>query len=84
MSVRRGIQGGNTMSVMPVYRHVILPGAHVYLRTSDVESMTDRKPAAGERMTFVLLKEETTRENMTSDSFYRIGASGTVTEVNPA
>ena len=72
------------MSVMPVYRHVILPGAHVYLRTSDVESMTDRKPAAGERVTFVLLKEETTRENMTSESFYPIGASGTVTEVNPA
>ena len=72
------------MSVMPVYRHVILPGAHVYLRTSDVESMTDRKPAAGERVTFVLLKEETPRENMTSDSFYPIGASGTVTEVNPA
>ena len=72
------------MSVMPVYHMVVLPGAHVYLRTSDVETMTQKHPAAGDRMTFVLLKEETPREKMTPDSFYPIGASGRVMEVNAA
>ena len=72
------------MSVMPVYNMVILPGARVYLRTSDVESMTDRKPAVGDRMTFILQKAESARGAMTSESFYPIGAAGTVAEVNAA
>ncbi|MBQ9308981.1 MAG: endopeptidase La [Clostridia bacterium] len=70
------------MAVMPVYDTIVIPGATVYLRTQDYVKGTGRQPVTGERVTFVVEREETERASLTNESFYPIGSSGTITEVN--
>ena len=70
------------MSVLPVYNTIILPGSTVWLRASTYREQTGRAPAAGDRVTFLIQKEDGRRSALTPDSFYPIGAAGTVREAD--
>ncbi|MBQ9197884.1 MAG: endopeptidase La [Clostridia bacterium] len=70
------------MAVLPLYNALVLPDANVYLKNERFEKMTGRAPKAEERVTLLILRDDLEREQLTQDSFYPIGVSGTVSEVH--
>ena len=70
------------MSVMPAYNLITLPGAKLWLHTRIYREMTGKDPEKGERVTVLIQKEEQPRGSLTADSFYPIGAAGTVIDVD--
>ena len=70
------------MAVLPLYNALVLPEASVYLRTDRFEGMTGRAPRAEERVTLLILREEQERSELTKESFYPIGVSGSVAEIH--
>ncbi|MCR4654900.1 MAG: endopeptidase La, partial [Lachnospiraceae bacterium] len=54
----------------------------IYLKTDYYQKMTGKVPVVDDRITIVILKEELSRSDMQSDSFYPIGITGSIIEVN--
>ncbi len=70
------------MTVVPIFNISVVPDANTYLQTDVYRRMAGREPEEGERIIFMVLKKEEPKQNISEDSFYRIGLSGTITEVN--
>ena len=70
------------MAVLPLYKALVLPDANIYLKTERFEKMVGRAPRMEERVTLLVLREDTPREQLTPDSFYSIGVSGYVSEIH--
>ena len=70
------------MAVLPLYKALVLPDANIYLKTERFEKMVGRAPRTEERVTLLVLREDTPREQLTPDSFYSIGVSGYVSEIH--
>ena len=70
------------MAVLPVYNVIALPEANIYFKTDYYRSMVEKEPMVGERIALCVMKENLRREEITPSSFYPIGVSGTITEVN--
>ncbi len=70
------------MSIMPIYNMIALPGARLWLRGSVYRELTGKAPVPGEKVTFLMQKEDQGRNTLRAESFYPIGTAGTVTEVN--
>ena len=70
------------MTVLPVYNFILVPDASIYMKTDTYVSAARRKPVVDERVVLIVAKEKQLRSDMTEDSFYPIGISGTITEVN--
>ncbi len=69
------------MAVLPLYNVLVLPDATIYLKNERFEKAVGRLPRPEERVTLLILKENTPRDQITPASFYPIGLSGTVSEV---
>lgn len=69
------------MAVVPVYNILAVPGASIPLSLERFDKMIGRVPVSGERVTLIFMREDKTREELTSEDFYPIGVSGTVVEV---
>ncbi len=72
------------MTVLPVYNVLALPEASLYLKTELMKRMTGRLPHAEDKVVLLMLRENQTREDLTEESFYPIGVTGVITEVNEA
>ena len=59
-----------------------LPEASLYLKTELMKRMTGRQPHADEKVVLLMLRENLEREELTEESFYPIGVTGVITEVN--
>lgn len=70
------------MLVVPVYNKLIVPYADIYFQTPDFEKLAGRGVALNEKVTLLVLKEPKEREDWTDESFYPIGVSGVVSEIN--
>ena len=70
------------MTIVPVYNMAVVPNADLYLQTDNYTRMAGKKPEEGERVFFLVLKEETIKKHVTENSFYTIAVSGTIKEVN--
>ena len=70
------------MTVLPVYNVLALPEASLYLKTELMKRMTGRQPHADEKVVLLMLRENLEREELTEESFYPIGVTGVITEVN--
>ena len=70
------------MSVLPIYHFITLPGAKLWLRTSTYKKRAGREPVDGERVTLLLQKEDQPRAALNADSFYPVGAVGTIGEID--
>lgn len=68
--------------IVPVYNSVVLPNTNLYLQTESFRNVTKRDPAVGDRVIILISKEELTNRDYTEDSFYPIGVSGKITDVN--
>ena len=70
------------MTVVPVYNVVVVPDANIFFGIDAYKSMTGRAPFEGEKVILMVLRENDERENLNKDSFYPIGVSGVIMEVN--
>ena len=70
------------MAVLPLYNVLVVPEAVVYLKTKRYQDMVGGLPRTGEKITLIIMKEKQERNELTAESFYPLGASGTVTEVH--
>ena len=71
------------MVVVPVYNLILAPGASIYMNLDQVKrSATDKNITAGERIVLIVAKENININDLNENSFYPVGISGTITEVN--
>ena len=69
------------MTVLPVYNILLVPHSRLYLRAGLYKSISGRAPEIGEKVTLLVAKEPSARQEMTHESFYPIGLSGVIREV---
>ncbi|MBQ8092442.1 MAG: endopeptidase La [Clostridia bacterium] len=70
------------MAVLPVYNVLVLPGVDLYLKTDMLRRSAGRLPYVGEKMILVIQRQNQARSDLTRESFYPIGVTGEVTDVN--
>ena len=69
------------MIVVPVYNKLIVPDAEVYFQTEQFVKSAGRA-VQNEKVVFIVKKENVKREELTEESFYPIGLSGTISEIS--
>ena len=70
------------MAVLPVYNTLVVPDANVYFKSDSYEKMTGKAPSIDEKVTIVIAKKSISQQEMDENSFYPIGVSGVITEIN--
>ena len=70
------------MTVVPVYNAVVVPDSNIFFAIDAYKKMTGRAPFEGEKVILMMLRADDSREDLEKDSFYPIGVSGVITEVN--
>ncbi len=71
------------MTIVPVYNRIIVPHSNIYLPNEAYKQMTGQEPAENEKVYFLISRESESWQDMNDESFYPIGVSGVVAEVNP-
>ena len=71
------------MISIPVYNVLLVPDANVYFKTEQFRYLSRRNAEVNDRVVLLACRKEEKREDMTDDSFYPIGVTGYVNEVNP-
>ena len=69
------------MLILPVYNKLVMPYADLYFQAEEFKKETGNHVAVGEKVIIIVAKENLEREEMTQDSFYPIGISGVVSEI---
>ena len=70
------------MTILPTYNMLLVPSADIYMRVSQYKDVTGRAPEVDERVTMIVSREGEERQRFTSESFYPIGLSGVIREIN--
>ena len=70
------------MAVLPIYNVLALPDCNIYFKNDFFSKLVGRDPQPDDRVTLIVQKENITRDDFDSDSFYPVGLSGIVTEVS--
>ena len=70
------------MAVLPVYNTLVVPDANVYFKSDSYEKMTGKAPSVDEKVTIVIARKAISQKEMDENSFYPIGVSGVITEIN--
>ena len=71
------------MVVIPIYNLLIVPDANIYLKEDQYRHLARRYAEVNDRVVLLSCKKEEHRKDMTEESFYPIGVTGFVNEVNP-
>ena len=72
----------DNMAVVPIYNRIIVPFSNIVIMSEHYTKVTGRIPNEGEKMVLILSKENLLREEFREDSFYPVGVTGVITEVN--
>ena len=71
------------MIVVPVYNMILAPDANIYFNTNQVRrNAGDKVLAVGERVVLIVARDNESYRDLTSESFYPIGISGEIKEIN--
>ena len=70
------------MVVIPIYNLLMVPDANIYLKSDQYRHLARRYAEVNDRVVLISCKKEEHRKDMTEDSFYPIGVTGFVKEVN--
>ncbi|MBP3851116.1 MAG: hypothetical protein J6D36_01080, partial [Erysipelotrichaceae bacterium] len=70
------------MLVLPIYDVIIVPQETLYFRTDYYEEVAGKPAEKAQDILFVLLKEDTDRQDLNTDTCYPIGVFGKVSEIN--
>jgi len=71
------------MVVIPIYNLLLVPDANIYLKEDQYRHLARRYAEVNDRVVLLSCKKEEHRKDMTEESFYPIGVTGYVNEVNP-
>lgn len=71
------------MTVLPIYNMVVVPDATIYMKTDNYRALTRKEPVQDARVVLIVAKEPFNRDEITKDTFYRIGITGVITDINP-
>ena len=71
------------MVVIPIYNLLLVPDANVYLKADQYRHLARRYAEVNDRVVLLSCKKEEHRKDMTEESFFPIGVTGYVNEVNP-
>ena len=79
------VQGGlnKKMVVIPIYNLLLVPDANIYLKSDQYRHLARRYAEVNDRVVLLSCKKEEHRKDMTEESFFPIGVTGYVNEVNP-
>ncbi|MCR4908279.1 MAG: endopeptidase La [Lachnospiraceae bacterium] len=69
------------MIVLPVYNMMVLPNANIYFQTAMFKKLAGRA-VKDEKVVLLVKKEDVGKEGLNNDSFYPVGVSGYVREIN--
>ena len=72
----------DNMAVVPIYNRIIVPFSNIVIMSEHYTKVTGRIPNEGEKTVLILSRENLLREEFREDSFYPIGVTGVITEVN--
>ena len=70
------------MKVLPLYNVLVLPHSNIFFQTQVFRAMAGNNIYQGDEVTILVLRDQQTREEMTSESFYPIGVEGVVEEIS--
>lgn len=70
------------MKVLPLYNVLVLPHSNIFFQTQAFRAMAGNNIYQGDEVTILVLRDQQTREDMTSESFYPIGVEGVVEEIS--
>lgn len=70
------------MKVLPLYNVLVLPHSNIFFQTQAFRAMAGNNIYQGDEVTILVLRDQQTREEMTSESFYPIGVEGIVEEIS--
>ena len=72
------------MIVVPVYNMILAPDANIYFNINQVRrNAGDKGLAVGERVVLIVARDNESYRDLTPESFYPIGISGEIKEINP-
>ena len=71
------------MIVVPVYNMILAPDANIYFNINQVRrNAGDKGLAVGERVVLIVARDNESYRDLTPESFYPIGISGEIKEIN--
>lgn len=70
------------MLIVPVYNQLVLPDANLFFPSDSFQAAAGSYLSAGEKIIFVIARENIPRTQYTEDSFYPIGVTGYIQEEN--
>ncbi len=70
------------MTVVPVYNVLVVPEANIYLKTDTYQRISGKDPKEKEKVVLIVQKTNEDRDKLKEDSFYQVGATGEIIEVN--
>jgi len=70
------------MTIIPVYNMLLVPSADHFVRTSLYRRLTGKLPEVDEKVTLIVTRERQKSDELTRESFFPIGLTGVITEVN--
>ena len=70
------------MLIIPTHDLIILPGVTFYFQKEYFKEIVKKEAVVGEEVTFLILKEDKKRDEMTTGDFYPIGARGVIDNID--
>lgn len=70
------------MTVIPVYKMLVVPHATTFFQSDQYRRMTGKAPSEGEKVIFLICKENKNRRELKDDDFLPLCVGGTIVEVN--
>ena len=70
------------MTVLPVYNRVLVPNTTIYLQKELYRMLSGKEAVQGERVLMLVEKKKQSWDELTDDSFYPIGMTGTISDTS--
>lgn len=70
------------MIAIPFYNLIVVPGVHFYFNQEYYHNLTNEEPIVGENVVFLLTRDDQDRQHLTEESFYPIGVTGKIDQID--
>ena len=68
--------------VVPVYNTLLLPNTLFYMLSDTFKNVSGQEPSVNDRLIFLIRKDPAENKELTAKSFYPLGVTAVITEVN--
>ncbi len=72
------------MTVLPVYNRILVPNTTIYLQREIYRMLAGKDPVENEKIIMLVEKKKQNWDELTDDSFYPIGMTGTISDLSNA